>query len=124
MSNPVALHYQLPHQTLSPNEEIHILQIVREALSNSVKHSGATEVQVAVTFQSPEVRIRVVDNGCGLQQGNNPPQHYGQIIMQDRARTLGGQLTISNRDEGGVEVALAFVPKARHLIAAQASSSA
>lgn len=122
LPNPVSLDYRLPPQMLSANEEIHVLQIVREAMSNAVKHAQADDVHVSVTFDSPQVRVRVWDNGRGLPEGDHPPQHYGLIIMQDRARTLGGKITVRNRPEGGVEVALAFVPKTRHLITAQASA--
>lgn len=120
LGHPVELDYQLPPQTLSPNEEIHTLQIVREALANAVKHAGASEVKVQVAFQSPQVQIRVLDNGKGLPDAGQPPAHYGLIIMQDRTRTLGGKIRIQNREQGGVEVALTFVPKSRHLIPSEA----
>lgn len=122
MPNPVGLEYELPPQTLSANEEIHVLQIVREALSNAVKHAQASQVRVAVRFRSPQVYVQVTDNGRGLPAGESPPQHYGLIIMQDRARTLGGKIIVSNKSGGGVDVTLAFVPKARNLIATQASA--
>ena len=122
LPNPISLDYKLPPQMLSANEEIHVLQIVREAMSNAVKHAEASEVHVSVTFESPQVRVRVWDNGRGLPEGGSPPQHYGLIIMQDRARTLGGKMTVRNRPDGGVEAALSFVPKTRNLIASQASA--
>jgi len=123
LGRPVNLNYNLPPQTLSPNEEIHALQIVREGLSNAVKHANATEISVAVVFESPRVKVTVLDNGDGLPTSSQPVNHYGLIIMQDRARTLGGQVKVSNRDEGGVEVALTFVPKNRNLIPTEASSA-
>ncbi len=115
---PIPLHYNLPPHTLSPNEEIHTLQIVREALANAVKHAEATDIDVEVRFDSPQVRVRVRDNGRGLPDSGQPMDHYGLIIMQDRARTLGGEIRVENRDHGGVHVDLAFVPKARNLIPA------
>lgn len=123
LGQPVHLHYNLPLNTLSPNEEIHTLQIVREALANAVKHADATEVTVEVLFESPQVKVRILDNGKGLPDDDRPPQHYGLIIIQDRARTLGGQAVIRNRDSGGVEVTLNFVPKSRHTIFTQVSAS-
>lgn len=117
----VALTYQMPPHMLSANEEIHILQIVREALSNTVKHANASQVEVEVLFESPQVRVTISDDGVGLHRGDSPPQHYGLIIMQDRARTLGGRVTVDKSASGGVKVELRFVPKTRHLITAQAS---
>ncbi|MDI9244143.1 histidine kinase [Marinobacter sp. CHS3-4] len=119
LGSPVRMEYRLPPNTLSPNEEIHTLQIVREGLANAVKHSEATEVLVEVLFESPRVRVRILDNGKGLPQNDQPAQHYGMIIMQDRARTLGGKVSIQNRESGGVEVALSFIPKSRHMITSE-----
>jgi two-component system nitrate/nitrite sensor histidine kinase NarX len=123
LGKPVELQYNLPPQTLSPNEEIHTLQIVREGLANAVKHADATEITVDVLFESPQVRVRVRDNGKGLPGGGQPVNHYGLIIMQDRARTLGGEVKVQNRDEGGVEVTLLFIPKSRNLIPTEASNA-
>lgn len=121
LGKPVEFKYNLPPQTLSANEEIHTLQIIREGLANAVKHSDATNISVQVVFESPQVCAVILDNGKGLPGGDQPVNHYGMIIMQDRARTLGGALQVKNRDEGGVEVALAFVPKSRNLIPTQGS---
>ncbi|PHQ27286.1 histidine kinase [Marinobacter guineae] len=123
LGKPVELHYNLPPQTLSPNEEIHTLQIVRESLANAVKHADATDITVDVLFESPQVRVSIRDNGKGLPGGGQPVNHYGLIIMQDRARTLGGQVNVQNRDEGGVEVTLLFIPKSRNLIPTEASNA-
>ena len=116
LGQPVALDYNLPPQTLSPNEEIHTLQIIREALANAVKHAEANEISVAVLFATPAVKVRIQDDGKGLPGTGQPVNHYGMVIMQDRARTLGGQVQVQNRDEGGVAVTLSFVPKSRNLI--------
>ncbi|WP_029652499.1 histidine kinase [Marinobacter daepoensis] len=123
LGRKVALEYNLPHQTLSPNEEIHTLQIIREGLANAVKHADATDISVHVLFESPQVRACIRDNGKGLPGGDQPVNHYGLIIMQDRARTLGGTVRVKNRDEGGVEVALTFVPKSRNLIPTETSTA-
>lgn len=123
LGKPVELQYNLPPETLSPNEEIHTLQIVREGLANAVKHADATNISVAVVFESPQVRVRIRDNGKGLPGSDQPVNHYGLIIMQDRARNLGGKVEVSNRDEGGVEVTLGFVPKSRNLIPTEASNA-
>lgn len=123
LGKPVEINYNLPPQTLSPNEEIHTLQIIREGLANAVKHADASDICVDVLFESPQVRVSIRDNGKGLPGGDQPLNHYGLIIMQDRARTLGGQVKVRNREVGGVEVVLSFVPKTRNLIPLEASSA-
>ncbi|MBZ0334707.1 histidine kinase [Marinobacter sp. AL4B] len=121
LTKRVEFEYTLPPQTLSPNEEIHTLQIVREALANAVKHANATDISVHVMFESPEVKALIRDNGKGLPDGSQPINHYGLIIMTDRARTLGGELKVENLATGGVEVSLTFIPKSRSLIPSQTS---
>lgn len=113
---PVQMTYNLPPGTLSPNEEIHTLQIIREALSNAVKHAQASEISVEVLFESPSVCVRIRDNGVGLPDDSQPVNHYGLIIMRDRTRTLGGEVQVHNRKQGGVEVSLTFIPKSRNLM--------
>jgi len=116
LGSPVHMTYNLPPGTLSPNEEIHTLQIIREALSNAVKHAHASEVSVEVVFESPAVCVRIRDNGVGLPNDSQPVNHYGLIIIRDRTRTLGGEVQIHNHEQGGVEVSLTFIPKSRNLM--------
>ncbi|MDR9425963.1 MAG: histidine kinase, partial [Marinobacter sp.] len=123
LGKPVEFEYNLPPQTLSPNEEIHTLQVVREGLANAVKHADATDIRVEILFESPRVCARVLDNGKGMPGESQPVNHYGLIIMEDRATTLGGQIRVHNRDEGGVEVALTFIPKSRNMISTETSSA-
>ncbi|MGP4844367.1 histidine kinase [Marinobacter sp. 1Y8] len=108
---PVELEYDLSPQMLSPNEELHIIQIVREALANVVKHASASRVAVSAGYRYPSIYVVVTDNGVGMQSHDKTFEHYGLIIMKDRARSLGGELKARNRSSGGVEITLAFTPK-------------
>ena len=106
----IFLEFDLPADLLNPNEEIHVLQVVREALSNVVKHAKATSVKVLLRRKGDEVEVAVQDNGKGFNEASSPDQHYGLIIMRDRAVTLGGQLNLYNLRAGGVGLYLGFVP--------------
>ncbi len=103
---PVSLEYDMPPRMFSPNEEIHVLQIVREALANVLKHAHASEASVRVYQRNGSLRVVVRDNGIGLPDGGAPPSHYGIVIMRDRSQTLGGELSMRNLEEGGAEVRL------------------
>lgn len=98
---------------LSPNEEIHILQIAREALANVLHHANATQARVALS-RLPEgaLRLRVEDNGEGIVKPSDP-HHYGMTIMEERARSLNGQLSFEEGEEGGTRVTLEFTPSQR-----------
>lgn len=96
---------------LTPNEEIHILQLIREALSNIVQHSKASNA--VITLQSDElgrICISIIDNGQGIKEKEATQHHYGLAIMNERAQTLKGQLNISNNLNGGTSVELIFTP--------------
>lgn len=95
-------------QALSPHQEIHVLQIVREALSNIVHHARARRARVSLERCGARIRVHIDDDGVGL--GDNPgrERHYGLTIMRERARSLGGEIAFLNRDGGGCRVELGF----------------
>lgn len=107
----IRLDYQLGHCPLRPNEEIHVLQIVREALANVLHHAQARQVDIQLaTRAAGEVEISVRDDGIGLPDEAQRVNHYGMAIMQERAGRLGGTLRCARRDSGGTEVLLRFRP--------------
>lgn len=121
MQVPVELRYDVPPHLLNPNEEIHVLQIAREALSNIYKHADAHWAAITVTFQEARLVLRVEDDGVGLSSDDAPPMHYGLIIMRDRTHTLGGELALSNRPAGGTCVEVIFTPQTARLITRQSA---
>ncbi|MBB3329643.1 two-component system nitrate/nitrite sensor histidine kinase NarX [Halomonas campaniensis] len=112
----VGLTVDLPPHLLNPNEEIHVLQVVRESLANVVKHANAHWAAVTVSFRAARLHVVVEDDGVGLADDSSPPMHYGLVIMRDRAETLGGRLTLQNRAGGGTRVELVFTPQTARLI--------
>jgi signal transduction histidine kinase len=75
---------------------------VREALQNVVKHSGATRAWVTVSQDGDLVRVRVVDDGRGLDGARyDEPGHLGLKLLADMLRELEGDLALQPRAEGG-----------------------
>ena len=109
---PIDLEFDIGVVHLRPNEEIHILQIVREALSNVLRHSRAQNAMVILqSLESGEVEVLVHDDGVGIPDKLAELNHYGVIIMQERASSLHGNITIRRRAEGGTEVKLSIPSK-------------
>lgn len=111
----VELNTRLADCVLSPNQEVHVLQIVREALSNMVRHARARKAAVSLSCGAgDEVSVVIEDDGVGLGE---PPadawQHHGLAIMRERARGLGGRLEIGPRPGGGTRVSLSFAATRR-----------
>jgi two-component system nitrate/nitrite sensor histidine kinase NarX len=109
----IELKSTVQNYPLTPNEEIHILQIVREALSNVVRHSGADRAAIllAVDAEQSMIEVRIRDNGQGLVTPEPGHSHYGLTIMRERAEILGGIIEFSSPAGGGVEVLLRFTPE-------------
>jgi len=95
----------LPSQSLNPQELVHVLQIVREATLNAIKHSKGTLIEVKAHINAEgEYEILVQDNGVGIPTLDEPEGHYGLNIMTERSRQLNAQLTISKGEQGGTMV--------------------
>ncbi len=108
----VRLDFQLANAPLAPHEEIHLLQIIREACQNAIHHSQGDEVVVRLRQdQEAGIELAVEDNGIGIPDSAEKLNHYGLAIMLERARHLGGDLKITRRPEGGTGVYFNFTPE-------------
>ncbi|WP_314523730.1 nitrate/nitrite two-component system sensor histidine kinase NarX [uncultured Lelliottia sp.] len=108
---PVKLDYQLPPRFVPSHQAIHLLQIAREALSNALKHADATAVTVTVAHHDNQVKLTVLDNGRGVPENAERTNHYGLIIMRDRAQSLRGDCQVRRGESGGTEVVVTFIPE-------------
>ena len=115
---PVRLSNALSGIVLSANEELHLLRIVREALSNIERHAQASAAGVAISMDAFQVvTVRVVDNGRGFDPAHTPRNHFGVNIMNDRAMILAGRLDIESTPGEGTRIRLQFLPqKVRHAV--------
>ncbi len=102
---------------LSANEQIHVLQIIREALSNIEHHAHTPNAWVTLKRDDTNlVCVRVEDDGGRETSAMAEPHHYGLSIMRERAEILGGSLTMSARPTAGTQVELHFQPKMVHQV--------
>ena len=72
-----------------------------EALTNVVKHAGATRAHVGVRVEDGFAHLRVDDDGCG---GARLAGGTGLAGLRDRARALGGELSVGDGESGGTTV--------------------
>lgn len=78
-------------------------RIAQEAVTNTVKHAGATTLNIAVDYGFPNVTVAVTDDGCGLAAAT-PSGGLGLKIMRYRARALGGHIEFEHAPGGGTIV--------------------
>lgn len=108
----ISFDNRLVNCRLTVNEEFHILHVVREALSNIVRHSGAKNVTILMQLKTTgEVELMIDDDGVGFSPASSTYDHHGQAIMKERAQTLGGEVDVMARRYGGTRVRLTFMPK-------------
>jgi signal transduction histidine kinase len=112
---------------LSASQQIALLNISREALSNVREHSGASKVELRVSANSEGVEAQIVDNGHGFDPestllGSARTGHLGLVAMHERARLLGGQCRIDSRP-GGPTVISVVLDRWEPLKAAPARAS-
>ncbi|MDO8826240.1 sensor histidine kinase [Methylophaga sp.] len=101
------LDNRLPANLLPPKQSIQILYIIRESLSNIVRHSHATHARVALLLKTPnQLHIQIEDNGSGIDLTAARSDSFGLQIMHERAERVGAKLKISPRAEGGTLVKL------------------
>ncbi len=94
---------------LSVDEEMQVLQIVREALSNAVRHSQAQQVRLSLRCnRDNEVCILVDDNGQGFPSSRGYGSGHGLTIMRQRVRDMNGRLSLERAPLGGARVCLRF----------------
>ncbi len=89
--------------------------IGREAVVNALTHSNGRKVEVEITYDPRQFRLRVRDDGRGidpkvLEEGGRS-DHWGLQGMRERAQKIGGQLKLWSRPETGTEVEL-IIPRA------------
>lgn len=100
----VILKLDLPETTpFTPVQTSHILAIVNEALSNAARHAQAHHVILRAAQKDGQFHLSIEDDGRGLQ---NQSGGHGLRNMQDRARMLDGNLTITSEQGKGTAVHL------------------
>ena len=120
----ILLHDRLLGHELDSSEQIHVLQVVREALTNVEHHAHAHRADVRLAIEQGRIRVAVEDDGVGIKDAEPPTHHYGLAIMRDRAATLGGTLQVARRAEGGTCVELEFSPRGPFQLAATPATAA
>lgn len=92
---------------LPPKEEIVLFRVCQEALTNVIKHSGASRAEVRLSCAPTGASLTVRDNGIGLSSEKwmtakeNFMGKYGLVSMRERVAAVGGSIRIGNSAAGG-----------------------
>jgi len=118
-------------QGLSEIVEENLLRIGQEAMTNVVKHSGASLVKIELEFGPQGVVLRVSDNGCGFSPEDgvhSKANRFGLLGMSERAKRLNGSIVLTSSPGCGttvrVEIPSSSPPEAEPPVPTDASSFA
>ncbi len=93
-----------PLSAVDPITADHVLAVVREGVSNAVRHSGGDRGTVSISV-SEAVRVIISDNGNGgVASPSADRGHHGLRNMRARAADVGGSLTVERPAEGGTRI--------------------
>jgi two-component system sensor histidine kinase UhpB len=97
-----------PVPRLDTRVENTLFRIAQEALTNVAKHAQATQVTVITKVDNGTLRLVVADNGIGFDPAHLPApdryQHFGLLIMSERAEAVGGVFHIESRPGSGTKL--------------------
>ena len=91
---------------LAPEQSTEALQIAREAISNSLRHGGASFVTVRLHQADREVCLLVQDNGTGFDPAHLAGLGFGLGNMQARATRIGATVRVDSQPSAGTRVVL------------------
>jgi two-component system nitrate/nitrite sensor histidine kinase NarX len=108
--NSIVLEYQnrLVDLALPIEHEIQVYNILREALTNIGRHSGATHARLFVDANFGYYIFTVEDNGVGAHTFAPVEGHFGVMIMRERAHRIGGEIKVESAIGLGTKVQLFF----------------
>lgn len=110
-TNSVHVQFQCAHRDIEPPLWMsnQIYYIIKEAVSNIVKHSHASEAAVIIQRNDTNLYVEIKDNGQGFEPTasfNLNGLRQGIRNMKDRAEVIGGELTIDSLKDLGTSVKL------------------
>jgi len=102
-------------RTLHPIVRDEIYRIAGEALRNAFRHAAAQQIEVELRYDERKLRLRIRDDGKGIDPNilsesgdGGTERHFGLSGMRERARLIGGKLTVWSALNSGTEVELSL----------------
>jgi signal transduction histidine kinase len=96
----------LPVRALSVEVRRNVYLVVREALHNAIKHSGATQIDLRLNVEDFGLKISIKDNGKGFEPEKLELHGNGLINMKKRMNDIGGKIDINSKLGEGTEIKL------------------
>lgn len=108
------IHWDIEDVKLPEGVEDHLFRIAQELLSNTLRHSHATTLEVYFRQLDSTVLFKIEDNGVGFNSEEILPGSYGINNMKERVQGLGGQVRIVSFPNQGTTIEIK-IPLSRHM---------
>lgn len=108
------IHWDIEDVKLPEGVEDHLFRIAQELLSNTLRHSHATTLEVYLRQLDSTVLFKIEDNGIGFNSEEILPGSYGINNMKERVQGLGGQVRIVSFPNQGTTIEIK-IPLSRHM---------
>lgn len=108
--NGVRVRIEGEERSWPPGTERHLLALAAEAVTNAIKHSQATTIDVELRVAAGSLRLEICDNGTGFApagggvEAAGAPGGFGLVGMRERAAAVGGSMTVRSRPGAGTTV--------------------
>jgi signal transduction histidine kinase len=99
-------------ELLGEDDQVHLFQIVREAMQNALKHAGCSTITVSIAGSAVDGLVATIaDDGSGvMREPDDGLPHYGMASMHERAAILGGRLDVDPVPGEGTTVRVLIGP--------------
>jgi signal transduction histidine kinase len=106
----LAISNGVAEDTFEPAAGIQLMRVIQEALSNSRRHGGASNVEVKVGINASKAHVIITDDGAGFDSSRLRAldgSHFGLTFMRERMQQIGGSMDIDSKPGAGTALTLA-----------------
>ncbi|MDF2924106.1 MAG: sensor histidine kinase [Paenibacillaceae bacterium] len=102
---PIEISYEMDEDIQLPKGiEDQLFRIVQEALSNTLRHSKATKMEIKLNRPTELIRLSIRDNGVGFSLDDQKHASYGLVTMRERVNEIGGSLNLITAPGKGTRI--------------------
>ncbi|WP_347297404.1 sensor histidine kinase [Dolosigranulum savutiense] len=100
----MAISYEIEDVSLPVSVEDNLFRVIQELLSNVLRHSKASEVEVYLKKTGQQIQLRIIDDGVGFDMKNQKSGNYGLQNIRERINGLGGHVKLISFKQQGTSV--------------------
>ena len=107
----VTVRFNVPRSKISDNTAHALLRVIRELVTNAIRHGNATDIKVAGSLDADALRCSVTDNGDGFDPETAPgvlQGHFGIQGVRERIEELGGMIDLESTPGRGAKATIAI----------------